>query len=118
MCYGEDGKRQGKQGRDRAGLRGGVRCCSEMEGGGRCRDGMREKDAGGRVRSRVSRGEACREDEEEKGDKRWKQRERQRQTANNGEESPTGKEKESLQDDKWKEEDLGRISAKTRWKRR
>ena len=34
------------------------------------------------------------------------------------EESPTGKEKESLQDDKWKEEDLGRISAKTRWKRR
>ena len=27
-------------------------------------------------------------------------------------------ESQSLQDDKWKEEDLGRISAKTRWKRR
>ena len=55
------------------------------EKGGRWREGMREKNAGGRVRSRVSRGEACREDEEEKGDKKWKQRERQSQTANNGE---------------------------------
>ena len=55
------------------------------ERGGRWREGMREKNPGGRVRSRVSRGEACREDEEEKGDKRWKQRERQRRTADTGE---------------------------------
>ena len=34
------------------------------------------------------------------------------------EESPRGKEKERFQDDKWKEEDLERIGAKTRWKRR
>ena len=58
---------------------------SSEEGGGRCREGMREKDAEGRRRSRVSLGETRREDEEENRDKRWKQRERQRQTANNGE---------------------------------
>ena len=58
---------------------------SSEEGGGRCREGMREKDAEGRRRSRVSQGETRREDEEENRDKRWKQRERQRQTANNGE---------------------------------
>ena len=48
------------------------------ERGGRWREWMGEKDAEGRVRSRVSGGETCREDEEEKGDKRGKQRARQR----------------------------------------
>ena len=55
------------------------------ERGGRWREWMGEKDAEGRVRSRVSGGETCREDEEEKGDKRGKQRARRRQTANTGE---------------------------------
>ena len=55
------------------------------ERGGRWREGMKEKDAEGRVRSRGSRRKTCKEDEEEKGDKRWKQRERQRQNASNGE---------------------------------
>ena len=55
------------------------------ERGGRWREGMKEKDAEGRVRSRGSRRKTCKEDEDEKGDKRWKQRERQRQNANNGE---------------------------------
>lgn len=59
---------------------------------------MREKDAEGRVRSRVSGGETRREDEEEKGDKRGKTEDETKaymQTLERG--SPRGKEKGSLQ---------------------
>ena len=64
------------------------------ERGGRWREWIGEKDAEGRVRSRVSGGETRREDEEEKGDKRGKQRARQRQTANTGERGvPEGRRK-------------------------
>ena len=66
------------------------------ERGGRWREWMGEKDAEGRVRSRVSGGETCREDEEEKGDKRGKQRARDEgklQTLERGE-SPREGERE------------------------
>ena len=75
---------------------------------------MREKDAGQRVRSRGSREERYRYEDEEKGKERWKQRKRQRQNARGAERRV--QKKERLQDDKWKEEYLGRISSKRRWR--
>lgn len=54
-----------------------------------------------------------------KGTKEGDRGETQRQSANTGERRvPEGRGEGSLQDDKWKEEDLKRISATLRWKRR
>ena len=75
---------------------------------------MKEKDAGQRVRSRGSRGERYRHEDEERGKERRKQRKRQGRNAREVERRI--QKRERLQDDKCKEEYLGRISSKRRWK--